>query len=120
MADAAAATPVAWNVTFARPAVDAGSVFAPTTVPSFHQPTVATPLPWVVCAAPVPGPPPAATEKVTLPPGTGLPGEWRGRMEGAVAAPAFTVALWLSPASIASPPVPPARPVAWKVSGLPV
>ena len=49
------------------------SVFAPAVVPSVHEPTVATPLAFVVWLTEVAEPPPEATPKVTITPLTGLP-----------------------------------------------
>ena len=48
-------------------------VLAPTVVPSVQLPTVAMPEASVVAGEPVTEPPPEATVKVTLTPGTGLP-----------------------------------------------
>ena len=68
---AAPTVPVAVNVVLSAPAL-AVSVFAPATVPSVHEPTVATPLASVVAGLPVTLPSPEAAN-VTLTPATGLP-----------------------------------------------
>src|SRR5574341_1415107 len=72
---AAPAVAVAVKITGlpARPAEVAVSVSVPATVPSVHEPTVATPLPFVVWLPPVTLPLPAAGANVTATPATALP-----------------------------------------------
>ncbi len=97
------------------PAEDAVSVFAPAAVPSFHEPTVAMPLPALVAFAPVSEPPPEPIAKVTETPATGLPYWSAIETDGAVETVVSTVAVWLSPASSAIEAAAPATPVAWNV-----
>ena len=47
-------------------------VLAPTSAPSVQDPTVAMPLAFVTCVAPVMVPPPEATAKLTVTPATGM------------------------------------------------
>jgi hypothetical protein len=56
---------VAVNVTGGKPATVAVIVFTPADGPSVQLPTVATPLAFVVAAAPVSEPPPPVTANVT-------------------------------------------------------
>jgi len=116
---AASATPVALKVTEERPLADAVSVFAPSPVPSFQEPTVAMPLASVVALAPVSEPPPEPIENVTATPETGLPYVSVTSTDGAVPTVVFTVAVWPSPPAIVIEPATPATPVAVKVIGLP-
>src|SRR5437868_5815958 len=113
MVEAAAAVPVAWKVTEGRPVDDAVSGLAPAAVPSFHEPTVAMPLAFVVALVPVADPPPEATANVTATPETGLPKLSVRSTDGAVVTLVFTVFVWLSPALTAIEPAVPATPVAW-------
>src|SRR3954454_18805761 len=94
IAFAAAAVPVALNVTELSPVADAVSVFAPAVVPSCQLPTVAMPPGFVVAPAPVAEPPPPeAPVKATAIPETGLPNESVTRTDGALATFVWTVAL---------------------------
>ena len=112
---AVSATPVAWNVTLPAAAV-AVRVLAPAVVPSFQEPTVATPLAFVLCERPVADPPPEATAKVTATPATGLPKVSVTSADGAVETLLSTVALWPSPPLRAIVVAAPAVPVAWNVT----
>jgi hypothetical protein len=111
---AAAAVPVAWNVTFARPVVAAVSVFAPAAVASVQEPTAAMPLALVVAVVPVAEP--VTALKVTVAPGIPFPKLSATRTAGAVAALALTVAVWPSPALTVIDAGAPTVPVAWKVT----
>src|SRR5205807_550135 len=96
----APAVPVAWKVTglpVSEPDV-AVRVLVPAVVPSFHEPTVATPLAFVVADPLVSEPPPVATANVTAAPATGLPYWSTTSAAGATPAFVFTVALCPSPA----------------------
>src|SRR5947209_3054878 len=110
----ASASAVAWNVTPPTLAV-ALSVFAPAAVPSFHEPTMATPPAFVVALVPAAEPPPEPTAKVTPTPATGLPYWSVTETDGAVETSVFAVADWLSPPEIAIAYAPSAVPVAWNV-----
>jgi hypothetical protein len=112
---AASGTPVALNVTLPTLAV-AVSVFAPAVVPSFQEPTVATPLAFVFTLVPVAEPPPEATANVTATPETALPKLSATKAAGAVETVLFTVATWPSPADNAIEAAAPAVPVALKVT----
>ncbi len=123
--DAAPAVPVAVNVTGlpVRPVAVAVTVFAPATVPSVHEVSVAIPLAFVTTGVAVTGtmlPPPAVTVKVTATPATGLLSASRTSTEGGAATAVFTGAVCVvtefAPICVAAP----ARPVAVKVTGLPV
>src|SRR5207247_1811699 len=119
---AAPAVPVAVNVTGlpASPVAVAVSEFGPAVGPNVHDVTAAIPLAFVVTG--VVGltvPPPDATANVTLTPATGLPFASRTIPGGAIATAVPAVAVWRSPALMASWVAVPAVPVAVKVTGLP-
>src|SRR5205085_2398979 len=97
------AVPVAVNVTGlpVRPAALAVRVLAPAVVPRVQVPTVAMPLEFVVCSAPVTLPPPDAGANVTLTPCTGLLLASRTITEGGVPPPdamrrPTTIPAWLT------------------------
>ena len=68
-------------------------MFAPAAVPTFHDPTAATPAASVVALVPVAAPPPEPTANVTLTPGMPLPNWSVALTDGAVATFVSTVAL---------------------------
>ena len=84
---AALVKPVAAMVSGDPPSVPlvAVSVFAPTNGPRVHDPSTATPCAFVACVSPVADPPPEATAKVTVTPGTGLLNASRATTLGATA-----------------------------------
>src|SRR5438309_188823 len=112
---AAPALPVALKVTLPTLAV-ATSVLAPAVVPSFHEPTVATPLALVVALPPVSDPLPLPIANVTATLGTALPNWSVTRADGAVPTFVFTVAPWPSPPAIAIVAAASWVPVAWNVA----
>ena len=73
------------NETAASAPVVAFNTFAPTTGPSVHDPTVATPAAFVTAADPVTEPPPDATEKLTVTFCVGLPLASFTRTDGGIA-----------------------------------
>src|SRR5205823_11293516 len=93
------AVPVAVNDTglpvIPLPAAVAVSVFVFTVAGSVQLPTVAMPLPSVVCVPPVTLPLPAAGAKVTLTPGTGFPAPSRMITDGGEPTAAPAVPDWL-------------------------
>src|SRR5437773_2694617 len=95
------AVPVAVKVTgfpvMPDPAAIAVSVFVPALAPSVQLSTVATPAALVVWEAPVTLPPPEATAKVTLAPGTTLASASRSSTDGATTTAVPAWALWLLP-----------------------
>lgn len=77
----------------------ATTLLVPTTVPTVHEETVATPCSSVTCVPPATDPPPLVTAKEMLTPGTPAPDASTTRTEGrsAVASPAATSAVPLQP-----------------------
>ena len=73
-------------------------VLLPAVAPSVQLPTVAMPAALVVAEGPLAEPPPEATAKVTLTPGTGLPWLSVTMTLGGVLTAVPAVADWLSPA----------------------
>src|SRR5204863_5253298 len=102
-----------------RPADVAVRVFMPAVALSVQLPTVATPLPLVVCLAPVIVPFPAATANVTATCATGFPFASFAITDGGEPTAVPTVADWLVALFAASVAAAPAVAVALKVTGDP-
>src|SRR6266566_1271337 len=115
------AVPVAVNVTGLPDKVPelAVNVFEPAVALSVQLPTVAMPLPLVVCVPPVTLPLPAAGVNVTATSATGFPFASFTITDGAVLTAVPAVADWLVALFAAMVAAAPAVPVAVNVTGLP-
>jgi hypothetical protein len=72
VAGAVAAVAVMVNGEPVSPVLVATTVLLPASAPNVQLPSVAIPLAFVVCVAPVTEPPPLPTAKFTITPATGL------------------------------------------------
>ena len=92
------AVPVAVKVTGVTPAATARSVLVPGTLPRNQPPTAAVPVASVTWREPTTLPPPEATSKLTMTPGTPSPLVFRTRTVGGIGTRRPTGADWLLPA----------------------